>query len=61
MPVTVRLSLNFIEKLIEKFIKKFIHLIERTEVVSGETYVTIFLAVRRAEVVGIMIQKRIDR
>jgi hypothetical protein len=32
-----------------------IHLIERTEVVSGERSVTICIAVRRAEILGKMI------
>jgi hypothetical protein len=29
-----------------------LHLIERTELVSGETIVTVCIAVRRAEIVG---------
>jgi hypothetical protein len=35
-----------------------IHLIERTELVSGETSVTFRIAVRRAEIVGKMIQEQ---
>jgi hypothetical protein len=37
---------------------KFIHLIERTELVSGETSVAVCIAVRRAEIVGKMIQEQ---
>jgi hypothetical protein len=37
---------------------KFIHLIERTELVSEETSVTVFIAVRRAEIVGKIIQEQ---
>jgi hypothetical protein len=35
-----------------------IHLIERTELVSGETSVTVCVAVRRAEIVGKIIQEQ---
>jgi hypothetical protein len=35
-----------------------IHLIERTELVSGETCVTVCRAVRRAEIMGKMIQEQ---
>jgi hypothetical protein len=38
-----------------------IHLIERTEVVSVERSVTICIAVRRADIVGKMIQEHRDR
>jgi hypothetical protein len=38
-----------------------IHLIERTELVSRETSVTICIAVRRAEIVGKMIQEQRER
>jgi hypothetical protein len=40
---------------------KFIHLIERTELVSGETCVTICIAVRRLEIVGKLIQEQRER
>jgi hypothetical protein len=40
---------------------KFIHLIERTELVSGETSVTICVAVKRAEIVGKIIQDQRER
>jgi hypothetical protein len=38
-----------------------IHLIERTELVSGETCVTVCIAVRSAEIVGKMIQEQRER
>jgi hypothetical protein len=38
-----------------------IQLIERTELVSGETCVTVCIVVRRAEVVGKMIQAQRER
>jgi hypothetical protein len=38
-----------------------IQLIERTELVSGETCVTVCIAVRRAEIVGKMIQEQRER
>jgi hypothetical protein len=37
------------------------HLIERTELVSGETCVTVSIAVRRAEIVGKMVQEQRER
>jgi hypothetical protein len=36
-------------------------LIERAELVSGETSVTVCIAVRRAEIVGKMIQEQRER
>jgi hypothetical protein len=38
-----------------------IHLIERTKLVSGETSVTFCVAIRRAEIVGKMIQEQRER
>jgi hypothetical protein len=40
---------------------KLINLIEGTEVVSGETSVTVCIAVRRAEIMGKMIQEQRER
>jgi hypothetical protein len=40
---------------------RVIHLIEKAELVSGDTSVTVCIAVRRAESVGKMIQEQRER
>jgi hypothetical protein len=52
--VTIRLSLNFI-------LGVKIYTLDREARVSGKTSVTIFIAVRRAEIVGKVIQEQRER